>query len=88
MNLMDNYPPGFREPSRHYDSNEKLYYIDNGSFSGEVQYYLDYECAILHRIEGPAIEGGELDQWFYNGIYVDVKSQKEFEQWIKYKNFL
>lgn len=63
-------------PAIEYDSGTKLWYI-NGQ---------------LHRLDGPASEYCDGDKpekiWYYKGNRVDVESQKEFEQWLKYKTFL
>jgi hypothetical protein len=49
---------------------------------------------LLHRLDGPAIEttfdySNEIfHEWYLNGEYVDVKSQREFEQHIAFLAFL
>lgn len=90
MSTWDNYPAGFREPSLHYDSKEKLYYMDNGSISSDIEYYLDEDCAILHRVEGPALDYAEpgASGWYYHGNHIPVSSQEEFEEWLKYNAFV
>lgn len=41
-----------------------------------------------HREDGPAQEYSDGSKsWWYQGELVDVSSQKEFEQWLKYKAF-
>lgn len=45
----------------------------------------------VHRIDGPAVEfGGNWQgvyEWWYNGSFVPVNNQKDFETWLKLKAF-
>jgi hypothetical protein len=36
---------------------------------------------VIHREDGPAVESKDGNQWYLNGDYINVKSQKEFEQY-------
>ena len=38
-----------------------------------------------HREDGPAIDNGYSKQWWLNGERVDVKTQKEFDEYMKRK---
>jgi hypothetical protein len=72
---------------RWYHENDlrKIYY----PFTGNTYYYL--KCK-RHRLDGPAIvyknsRPGD-DNYFLNGIKIDVKSQKEFKQYQKLVAFI
>jgi hypothetical protein len=42
-----------------------------------------------HRLDGPArIYPGGGTEWYLNGNYINVKSQKEFEQFLKFIAFI
>jgi hypothetical protein len=42
-----------------------------------------------HRLGGPAgrFKDGRYEVWYYHGKQVNVKSQKEYEQWLRLKAF-
>lgn len=41
-----------------------------------------------HRLDGPAMVWINNAHWYYEGAYVKVTSQEEFEEWLKYKAFV
>lgn len=48
-----------------------------------------YKNESFHREDGAAIEYSDgTKSWYYEGNYLNVSSQEEFEQWLKYKTFL
>lgn len=70
--------------------NGHLHRIGGPAFIGKysIQYYQDGN---LHREDGPALilfsSGQNHNYWAYHGEHLDCKSQKEFEQLIKWKAF-
>jgi len=44
-----------------------------------------YKNDDTHRINGPAVMFGNIgmNDWYYNGDYIDCYSQKEFERLIR-----
>jgi hypothetical protein len=64
-------------PSHTYPNGDIVYYITQGSSEN-----------IIHREDGPAVilPNGELT-WVYMGQRIEVKSQEEFERWMKLKAF-
>lgn len=51
-------------------------------------YYENYDGS-YHREDGPAKEYSDGSKsWWYQGELVNVSSQEEFEQWLKYKAFI
>lgn len=63
----------------------KLHCVDGPAVihkDGDVEWWLNGR---LHRLDGPAIEYNSCQHqhWFINGSRVMVKSQEEFEQWLK-----
>jgi len=82
-----NYPHG-----KIIDVKGNVYYYQNGLlhrengpaiewFDGIKEYYIDN---LLHREDGPAIEyPSGKSVWYYKGKKILVKSQKEFESYIK-----
>ena len=70
--------------------NEK--YIDeNGDeiriiTNGEGKFYIKNNK--FHRIDGPAIHHNDIEKyWYYEGKYVNCKTQEEFERILKLKLF-
>ena len=65
------------------------YHCDNGpaiNVDGFLAYCVHGE---YHRLDGPAIEFASGDQsWYYNGQYIPVKSQEEFERYLKLMAFI
>lgn len=57
---------------------------------GLIIWYKDKESPVIHREDGPALEYANGDKyWFLNGeMLTSVYSQKDFEQWLKYKAFI
>lgn len=44
---------------------------------------------IRHRVDGPAIENHNgTKYWCYEGIITEVKSQEDFERYLKLRSFL
>ncbi len=71
-----------------YDENNKLHREDGPAFICFGLYETFFFHGIKHREDGPAqiwSDGGEA--WYYNGKFIDVNSQEEFEQWLKLKAF-
>jgi len=74
------------------------YYNENNQLHREDGPAVEYECGIkrwyknglLHRLDGPATiwESPDCVDWYYQGKYINVISQKEFEKYIKLKAFL
>jgi hypothetical protein len=53
----------------------------------KIHYY--NEKYDLHREEGPAIEYSTgHKEYYYNGEYIDVETDKEFKKYIKMKVFI
>lgn len=60
-------------------------------FNGQSMVYIDADH-LLHRTDGPAVEYTEgpcegQTYWWFHGIFVPVKSQKEFELYMILKAF-
>jgi hypothetical protein len=58
-----------------------------------ITYHDGSKCWVIngeyHRDDGPAIEWANGDKWWYfHGKYINVKSQKEFEQYVKLLAFI
>ena len=47
-----------------------------------------HKNGLLHRIDGAAVEWNDgYNCWYYEGCYIDVNSQEEFERWLKLRLF-
>lgn len=58
-------------------------------FDNQTVWYKDDSHHKAHRIDGPAVERCDgTKYWYYEGLEINVSSQEEFEQWLKYKVFL
>jgi hypothetical protein len=74
---------------RYFNENDKLHRLDGPAIehsSGEKYWYKN---GLRHREDCPAVESiyGYKKYW-YNGEYIDVKTDKEFKQYIKMKVFI
>jgi hypothetical protein len=47
-----------------------------------------YKNGKLHREDGPAVELPDIKYYFYNGEFIDVKTDKEFKQHFKLNIFM
>lgn len=53
--------------------------------NGDKFWFIDDK---LHRLDGPAAEFADGDkEWFWHDKYIPVKSQKEFESYLRLKAF-
>ena len=66
----------------HREDGPALEYTD-----GSKQWFINGEN---HRLDGPAAKWSNgKEEWLYKDTWIkEVKSQEEFEQWLKYKTFL
>jgi hypothetical protein len=48
--------------------------------NGGTAWYIDGHP---HRLDGPAVEVESYCDWYFNGEYIEVSSQEEFERCIK-----
>jgi len=74
-----------------YENNLKIYSNDFGKWyykqNSNNPHRLNEND--LHRLDGPAIEYNNGNKEYYvNGQYVPVKSQKEFEKYLKLMAFI
>jgi hypothetical protein len=73
----------------------KIWYLDGQyhRLDGPAVEYADggrswFQYSKLHREDGPACIWQNGNQfWYWDDKYVPVKSQEEFEKWIKMKAF-
>lgn len=79
---------------KRYWADEKKRYLHNEN--GPAIEYLDgsYQCYYIygrpHRLDGPARIYNDsiiLNQWYVDGEYIDVRSQEEFERYLRLKLF-
>lgn len=84
LNILDN-------GDKYWYKNDKIH-RDNGkpAFRGQNGEKHWYKEGKIHRLDGPAMIGRDYPKrWFYEGKWIEeVSSQKEFEDWLKYKSFL
>lgn len=67
----------------HSVNGSRHYYEEPNVFVDDKRWFQQY-----HRLDGPAIEYAEGQKWWYwHGVYVPVKSQEEFERWLKLQAF-
>jgi hypothetical protein len=74
-----------------HDNGDKEYRLgrlphreDGPALISRTGYRAWYINGIRHREDGPAIEGpGEYKSWYLNGRFIDVVTQKQFEQYKK-----
>jgi len=75
-----------------YPDGVKHYFNNSGEFHRENGPAIEYpngfkrwfKNGIYHREDGPAIELSNGDKyWFYYGKKISVKSQEEFERYLK-----
>jgi len=73
---------------RDYINNYDLISTKSVTKNNVVKYTDEFDR--LHRLDGPAYIDGEYQEWWYYGINIPVKSQKDFEETIKinYPNHL
>lgn len=72
----------YKDDKLHREDGPAMEYAD-----GFKQWFMNGET---HRLDGPAVyytDGSK--EWFYKDTWIkEVKSQEEFEEWLKYKTFL
>lgn len=78
------------------DKSGNQYWFKNGKLHRDgdkpavinIKGYRDwYQNGKLHRLDGPAMESPNGEGWwFYLGRQVHVKTQEEFEHWVRYSN--
>jgi hypothetical protein len=82
-------------PAIEYTNGDKYWY-QNGNIhrdDGPAIEYADGDKSWcqndkLHREDGPAVElANGNKRWYFNGNEIVVKSQEEYEKYIKYMNF-
>lgn len=40
-----------------------------------------------HRLDGPAVEQGDIKEWWYHGLKINCSSQKQFERYLNLRAF-
>lgn len=82
-------------PSIEYPDGEKRWFKndnlhrENGPAIDGPNWKMWYLYGLRHREDGPAVEDiNGTKHWYFHGKFITVSSQKEFEQWLKYKAFI
>jgi len=73
---------------KYYDS-DKLLHRDEGpalEYKNGEKYWLQH--GKFHRLDGPAFEFQDDKSWYFNGKAIPVKSQEQFERYIKLMVFI
>lgn len=80
------YPNGTK---RWYDNDAtEIDFYRETSRHGYESWWDRSHLSFKHRLDGPAYTYNDgLKEWWYKGKFIDVKSQEEFEKWLKLRAF-
>lgn len=75
-----------------YDQFLDLPYQDRRTYNGIIIHNNGDKCyyvnCLPHRLDGPAMEFSDgVKRWYFMGHAAPVKSQEEFESWLKVRAF-
>lgn len=71
--------------------NKKLHRLDGPAIQWDDGCYVWCKDGKLHREDGPACYwplNSKTEEWFYEGEYIDVETNKQFLSWVKLRVFI